>query len=112
MQAGTKIEIGTLEITYFRSAECQIHDATDFTPGRKPNTRAAVASIVLVPLALLIVGVVLYSKYSKQVGTGGPEQGARTEGVWARYGSRMIWVKAGLGVAPFTWRPCKRKALR
>lgn len=80
-QAGTKIEIGTLDITYFRSAECQIHDTMEFTPGRKPNTRAAVASIVLVPLALLIVGVILYSKYTKQVGTGVPGQGARTGGV-------------------------------
>lgn len=66
LAAGTKIEIGTLDITYFRSAECQIHDTMEFTPGRKPNTRAAVASIVLVPLALLIVGVILYSKYTKQ----------------------------------------------
>ncbi|KXZ52330.1 hypothetical protein GPECTOR_10g962 [Gonium pectorale] len=63
---GTKMPVGTLNISFYRSKECVLHDQIDVTPYHKPNTGAAVASVVLVPVVLVIIGYILYSKYSKQ----------------------------------------------
>ncbi|GIL77624.1 hypothetical protein Vretimale_6805 [Volvox reticuliferus] len=63
---GSRVQVGPLNITYYKSQQCQLHDAIDMTPKRKPNTKAAVASIVLVPVVLVLVGAILWTKYSKE----------------------------------------------
>lgn len=47
-QNGTKMAVGTLTIAAYKSNECQLHDAVDVTAKRKPNTKAAVSSIIVV----------------------------------------------------------------
>eukprot|EP00198_Chlamydomonas_reinhardtii_P008774 XP_001698111.1 monooxygenase, DBH-like protein [Chlamydomonas reinhardtii] len=66
LQNGTKMAVGTLTIAAYKSNECQLHDAVDVTAKRKPNTKAAVSSIIVVPLVLLSIGFFLWTKYSKQ----------------------------------------------
>ncbi|EFJ52740.1 protein monooxygenase [Volvox carteri f. nagariensis] len=63
---GTRLQVGPLSIATYKSQECQLHDALVVTPQRAPNTRAAVASIVLVPIVLVLVGVIIWTKYSKE----------------------------------------------
>ncbi|KAG2439509.1 hypothetical protein HXX76_004863 [Chlamydomonas incerta] len=66
LQNGTKMAVGILNITAFKSSQCLLHDAVDVTAKRKPNTKAAVASVIVVPLVLLTAGFILWTKYSKQ----------------------------------------------
>ncbi|KAG2501906.1 hypothetical protein HYH03_000404 [Edaphochlamys debaryana] len=66
VQNGTKLAVGSVNVSYYRSDKCQLYDQSSMAPVRKPNTGAAVASIVLVPTVLLTIGYIIYSKYSKQ----------------------------------------------
>ncbi|KAG2445195.1 hypothetical protein HYH02_008663 [Chlamydomonas schloesseri] len=83
---GTKLPVGTLNITAYKSSQCQLHDAVDVTIKRKPNTKAAVASVIVVPLVLLTIGFILWTKYSKQEEMEALLAAARRQGLDAALG--------------------------
>lgn len=60
------VPVGDLSIGFYRSARCALHDEAVLTPTHQPNTKGALASIILVPSVLIIIGAIIWSKYGKQ----------------------------------------------